>query len=76
LLHFFIVARNTNNSELCVGRDFWNFTLVGFEVPAMPCSQVEADHLIALMMKAASTLETLVNFYQAVWHYDPENSLL
>jgi hypothetical protein len=31
---------------------------------------------IALMMEIASTSETLVNFYQTVWHYNPEDSHL
>jgi hypothetical protein len=33
----------------------------------MPCS-------LALMMEAASTSETLVNFYQTTWCYNPEDS--
>jgi hypothetical protein len=32
--------------------------------------------LIALMMEAARTSETLVNFYQTRWHYKPEDSHL
>jgi hypothetical protein len=28
------------------------------------------------MMEAARTSETLVNFYQATWHYNPEDSHL
>jgi hypothetical protein len=31
---------------------------------------------IALMMEAARTSETLVNFYQTTRHYNPENSNL
>jgi hypothetical protein len=27
-----------------------------------------------MMMEAENTSETLVNFYQTVWHYNPENS--
>jgi hypothetical protein len=30
----------------------------------------------ALMMEAARTSETLVHFYQTVWHYNPEDSHL
>jgi hypothetical protein len=30
--------------------------------------------LIALMMEAASTSETTVNFYQTTWHNNPEDS--
>jgi hypothetical protein len=30
--------------------------------------------LITLMMKAASTSETLINFYQTTWCYNPEDS--
>jgi hypothetical protein len=32
--------------------------------------------LITLMMEAARTSETLVNFYQTTWRYNPENSHL
>jgi hypothetical protein len=32
--------------------------------------------MIALMMEAASTSETLVNFYQTTWRYNPEDSYL
>jgi hypothetical protein len=30
--------------------------------------------LIALVMEAARTSETLVNFYQTTWRYNPEDS--
>jgi hypothetical protein len=32
--------------------------------------------VMPLMMKAASTFETLVNFYQTTWHSNPEDSHL
>jgi hypothetical protein len=32
--------------------------------------------LIALMLEAARTSETLVNFYQTTWCYNPEDSHL
>jgi hypothetical protein len=32
--------------------------------------------LIALMMEAARSSETLVNFYQTTWRYNPEDSHL
>jgi hypothetical protein len=32
--------------------------------------------IIALMMEAASTSETLVNFYQTTWRYNPKDSHL
>jgi uncharacterized protein YecA (UPF0149 family) len=45
-----------------------------------PCSLAEVyKHfmsLIALMMEAARTSETLVNFYQTTWGYNPEDSHL
>jgi hypothetical protein len=46
-----------------------------------PCSVVEIDRrfrrgLIALMMKAVSTSETSVNFYQRIRHNIPEESHL
>jgi hypothetical protein len=31
---------------------------------------------VALMMEAARTSETLVNFYQTTWRYNPEDSHL
>jgi hypothetical protein len=30
----------------------------------------------AMIIDAAKTAETLVNFYQTTWHYNPENSQL
>jgi hypothetical protein len=33
-----------------------------------------SEVLIALMMEAASTSEMSVNFYQATWHINPEDS--
>jgi hypothetical protein len=43
-----------------------------------PCSLVEVyqDLLIALMIEAARTSETLVNFYQTTQCYKPEDSHL
>jgi hypothetical protein len=32
--------------------------------------------LIALMMEAVQTSETLINSYQSAWHYNPEDSHL
>jgi hypothetical protein len=41
------------------------------------CCLHHTDHaLIALMMKAASTSETLVNYYQTTRRYNPEDSHL
>jgi hypothetical protein len=42
----------------------------------MPCSLVEVYQLFALMMDAARTSETLVNFYQTTQRYNPEDSHL
>jgi hypothetical protein len=49
-----------------------------------PCSLVEvyqrfrglycSNNIIAVMMEAASTSETLVNFYQTTRRYNPEDS--
>jgi hypothetical protein len=39
-----------------------------------PCSLVEVYRLIALMMEAASTSETSVNFYQTTRRKNPEKS--
>jgi hypothetical protein len=42
-----------------------------------PCSLVEVyQRFIALMMEAARTSETLVNFYQTFQRYNPEDSHL
>jgi hypothetical protein len=41
-----------------------------------PCSLIEVYQLIALMMEEARTSETLVNFYQTTWCYNPEDSHL
>jgi hypothetical protein len=41
-----------------------------------PCSLVEVYQLIALMMEAASTSETSVNFHQTAWCNNPEDSRL
>jgi hypothetical protein len=52
-----------------------------------PCSLVEVYQLLevlaasiirasALMMEAARISETLVNFYQTTWSYNPEDSHL
>jgi hypothetical protein len=37
-----------------------------------PCSLV----IVTLMMEAAMTSETLVNFYQTTWRHNPEDSYL
>jgi hypothetical protein len=42
-----------------------------------PCCLVEVyQHFEALMMEAARTSETLVNFYQTTRRYNPEDSHL
>jgi hypothetical protein len=44
---------------------------------AAPCSLVEVYQrfgVIAMMMEAARTSETLVNFYQTTRRYNPEES--
>jgi hypothetical protein len=41
-----------------------------------PCSLVEVYHRFALMMDAARTSETTVNFYQTTRRYNPEDSHL
>jgi hypothetical protein len=42
----------------------------------LPPSLGRRGLLIALMMEAASTHETPVNFYQITWHNNPEDSHL
>jgi hypothetical protein len=39
-------------------------------------SEVLAASIIAVMMEAARTSETLVNFYRTTWCYNPEDSNL
>jgi hypothetical protein len=46
--------------------------IVGFEV----LTAVSMKMAIDLMMEAARTSETLVNFYQTTRHYNPEDSHL
>jgi hypothetical protein len=41
-----------------------------------PCSVVKVFRLIALMMEAAGTSKTPVNFYQTTRRYNPEDSHL
>jgi hypothetical protein len=55
-----------------------NFSIVGFEVlKAVSTKIIRAmSLLIALMMEAARTSETLVNFYQTTRRYNPEDSHL
>jgi hypothetical protein len=53
--------------------------LVGFEVLTAVSTKMAVFWvvlLIALMMEAARTSETLVNFYQATRRYNPEDSHL
>jgi hypothetical protein len=50
---------------------FWVVVLCSHNV-----SEVLAASLIALMMEAARTSETLVNFYHTTWRYNPEDSHL
>jgi hypothetical protein len=40
------------------------------------CLYHQGKALIALMMEAARTCETLVNIYQTTYHFNPENSHL
>jgi hypothetical protein len=47
-----------------------------FEVLLVQVYSNTPPHLIILMMEAAQTSETLVNLYQAAWHYNPEDSHL
>jgi hypothetical protein len=50
-------------------------TSVGFEVlTAVSTKMAVFWVIIALMMKAERTSETLVNFYQTTWRYNPEDS--
>jgi hypothetical protein len=50
---------------------------VGFEVlTAVSTKMAVFWAMIALMMGAARTSETLVNFYQTTWRYNPEDSHL
>jgi hypothetical protein len=51
---------------------------VGFEVLMAVSTKMAVFWVvaIALMMEAARTSETLVNFYQTTWRYNPEDSHL
>jgi hypothetical protein len=55
------------------------FFLIGFEVltaVSMKMAVFWFESLIALMMEAARTSETLVNFYLTTRRYNPEDSHL
>jgi hypothetical protein len=58
-----------NNEEPQSGR-------VGFEVLTAVSTKMAVFWVIALMMEAARTSETLVNFYQTTRSYNPEDSHL
>jgi hypothetical protein len=47
---------------------------VGFEVLTAVSTKMAVFGAIALMMEAARTSETLVNFYQTTRRYNPEDS--
>jgi hypothetical protein len=57
------LTRKRYNENLLKIAVFWAVVL---------CSLV----IIALMMEAARTSETLVNFYQTTWRYNPEDGHL
>jgi hypothetical protein len=50
--------------------------LIQFSTTVLPSSLRPLDLLIALMMEATRTSETLVNFYQTTRRYNPEDSHL
>jgi hypothetical protein len=74
-----------HNASIFKGEDGDSTKMAAFWVVAL-CSLVEVNqhfrdpcclhHQGALMMEAARTSETLVNFYQTTWHYNPEDSHL
>jgi hypothetical protein len=43
---------------------------------AMSMKMAASSSLIALMMEAVQTSETLVNLYQSTWYYNPQDSHL
>jgi hypothetical protein len=47
---------------------------VGFEVLKGVNTKMAAS-IITLMMEAARNSETLVNFYQTIWRYNPEEAI-
>jgi hypothetical protein len=47
-----------------------------FRGTCCPHHQGDPASIFGLMMEAASTSDTSVNFYQTTWHYNPEDSHL
>jgi hypothetical protein len=47
------------------------FPGVGFEVLTAASTKMTVFWVVALTMEAARTSETLVNFYQTTWRYNP-----
>jgi hypothetical protein len=62
LLFYFILISVITNSVL--------------QIPSLKVASTQLVNKFALMMEAASTSETLVNFYQNIRRYNPEDSHL
>jgi hypothetical protein len=79
LLHLLIPHRSKQPEQLCSARDFgicckWHDGSLPVVVPFTDVSEVSTASLNALMMEAASTTETSVNFYQTTRRYNPEDN--
>jgi hypothetical protein len=53
---------------------WWKFTDASEVRAASIINEMSIRTIITLMMKAVSTSETLVNFYQTTRYYNPEDS--
>jgi hypothetical protein len=63
-----IVKKQTQENYRCFCFENWAQGCPGYFIP------ISKGNKIALMMEAARTSETLVNFYQTTRHYNPEDS--
>jgi hypothetical protein len=71
-------ASSPLNQERCLSRKFASFSLqlAPHRQLTAKLSQGQSERLVALMMEAVKTSETLVNLHQATLLYNPQNSPL
>jgi hypothetical protein len=67
-------VRMVHNDEFMKEMEEAVIDFVGFEVLTAASTKMAVFWVVALMMEAARSSETLVNFYQTTWCYNPEDS--